>query len=390
MRNRICLVPGCSRLNWTAETCLTHRLSGAATAQDPQSMSRTHPTSDWWDAALPRIEQLWRVRRTESRRRSDRARDELAALHARALPHLIDRAVRRWQHEYNAPGWRLPASRWLSTAVHELAPTMVEPSTWTTLGVSAFEHEARRLLEESDPTPEPFAPVTSPRRGVHTTHHDALRAQERRNAPALRRHAQALSAWVGPSQSSGMNALFSDTDLDTSLPDGLVCFHMIAKRGQAGGVLGALQTWSDWAVDKHLRLQPGDIVRYRHVRGSTLRSYWFTSIAPACWLDTRTEPAWALRLELAPRQGLFIGTNTRSLISDGQDKRDEHEVVLPPNTFWRVVGHRDIVMDDSRDDRWSDWHRVHTVQLIEIPATETRGHPVVDLSYDLPNARSVS
>lgn len=377
--NRLCLVIGCDRLGANGY-CWRHRTTRATGAVDPRELAIG---AERRAASLARLERLHEADQVclKSRRRRgtfrQAVRREADALSVLLRAEIVAELVGEWQGHGGHPLWLLPPNGWLDAAVHDRYPEIpVERSRYGVL--PHLDSEARAWFDIKFPPEYPFKGVGHERRGVDAAALAAFSAQAAHNveyaAHRLEPHLPAIVQWVDHSVGGGLDAVFSDRHVNTEVPGGTVVHHSLGRRSTAF----QSNIRSNWAVVRHKALQAGTYVRYSHVRASTLKTWWFGSLGNSVvpWIEESTPDPDALRLELAPRRGLFVGG---AMGSRWQSiRRNEMEVVLPPHTTWRVVGHRDVVIDDARGSS-PDRRRMHAIQMVEVESAPP-GVKVVDMT----------
>ena len=386
---RVCVVSRCSRLSRQGEaTCWRHRLriDGDVMLDDPLATA-ADDFDRWWPVARSRIEDLHRVADDAGARRpvKQAAMVEFEAIRMRAFAPAIRSELAGWQASHGAPGWWLPPDGWMADRLREAYPQLrtpesaaLPPTNRHSLGGLAryastygryLDYVVRDDIEKRSPTQRPFAPITEPRE-VNAEHVELLQAQERRNLAVYRRYVEVLNAYKREEVQPGLMELFDParSGVDAVVPDGVVVYHQIRGVDDRGRTSAPL---ARWALRQHLALRPGQFVRYAHVRSATTKRWYFESLdpIPPRWLNDGYIEEDGLRLELAPRRGVYIAqaAGEAAHISTSH----ENELILPPGV-WKVVGHRDVVQRNSRRDHWdtSTPERSHNILMVEVDPTE--------------------
>lgn len=403
MHARICLVRQCPRLSAAAEgVCWWHRwiARGGERLADPRVVGEGFEA--WWPVALDRLCDLEAmiermeavgVRLTRTHDQRNLAMAEIAGIEEEALPWLVSRVLTRWRSDTGAAGWRFPPDGWLHAAVvaefqlrlrkyplrlrgrresgsgdvNDIGRYARDSARWC-------DYLARSTEDAARPIPKPFAALTVARE-VNPEHMQLLEAQEELNRAVFLRHAEVLEAHKHQEGTSGIARLFGDPDLNSCL-DGVVVFHQIHK-GEKGSP--EQNARADWSLAQHLALREGQYASYSHVRSATAGRRWLASLdRPPQWLNEMSPDAEeeGVRLELAPRRGVYLDKATSELID--RHFAEEDEVVLPSGT-WKVVRHCDVVQSDShRSDLQFGAHRSHNILMVEVdPAEIPAGTPIV-------------
>ena len=376
-RRRKCLHSGCRR-SCLGPRCWKHaRSSRGIDPLCPESRALLH--KEWWPIAQARLADLARARIDNMWDR--RLSNEVDDIWTLAAPGVVREMVAKWRISVGAPEWRLPPTGYLSRQLREYHPDL-QPEVLSATGAGAsaprlarFRGEefigvsyihtsippdliARDQLEGLYPTQPPFRPITSIRTGHVAEHHRLLSEQEDRNREFFARHSDAILDWTGPSNPSGLARVFADSALDTRVPSGIVVFHQMAPRDAR----------TKLSIEQHRGLSAGDVVRYQHARGSTLKAWWFGSLRNGLIPEIDTLE-WALPtgigllLELAPVRGLYVDAVAGRALNR---TLTEKELILPPRSTWRVLAHRDVYFDDSRDGNRAAISRIHVIQMEEI------------------------
>ncbi|WP_284982296.1 hypothetical protein [Arthrobacter sp. efr-133-TYG-118] len=329
----------------------------------------------WWPNAWWRYQQLEHIRVDHSRswRARDAASDEQRQICDFAVILWIPIGVAAWRKFGNRPSWRLPPDGWLfaqwAKEFPELKLTEWSNPPNTESGRSFgyrllpwMDHYARQLQATHQRTQAPFLPVDMHRADDENSI-TKLRKQQRTNLPVFVRHAKAIVNHKTGHSSSGMAGVLADPDVDLEVPSGTVVYHQIGAR-----------TTGPPALAMHLALEVGDVVQYNHIRSATTKIWWFGSLHPTPrWLNSDGVET-GLRLELAPRQGVYIDEQARNVVNIHVLK--ENELVLPAGTVWEVVGIADVVQSDSRISRFDSFERLRAIQMREIAPSEVSGRPV--------------
>lgn len=224
---------------------------------------------------------------------------------------------------------------------------------------------ARQEHERLYPTPLPFEPITH-RRVRQEKQRRELELQEQQNMPQLLAYGEQIRQHKHHWDAEGLSELFAMEQVDDHVPPGTIAYHQIAhddlKRGDGTG-----SVHNNWSLEQHMALMPGDYVHYRHIRSSTTRSWWLQIVSHRTSKLNDSKPETAIRLELAPKRGIYITHETmRSLDSH----LHEDELVLPADTYWRVVGIGDAVIPTTDIDESSSQLRLRAVQMAEIDPHE--------------------
>lgn len=376
---RICLAPKCHR-SARRKVCWLHLARGAFPGFDPLE-SDCSDWNRWWKNSQPRLAQLREILEnftpTQSRTLS-MAKAETIVLHNRILLHRIPAYVQQYRATRDDSFWRLPPDGWIWDAARTDFPEMVPifqpfiPTGDLRDEVTNFpkylDYLARHIQEHTSPTQHPFVPITR-RRMRSIEHVKALAAQEETNLSAFHPHSNALHSLKHEGGTEGMSEVFDDPDIDTSLPSDLIVYHQI--RQPADSPYPSLQSrYQRFSFDRHMQLKPGDTVAYTHVRSSTTKVRWFSSIASdPSWLNTDGDEN-GLQLELHPRKGIFLSEASNKVIKSHLGS--EEELVLPASTFWRVVAVSDVVQSDGRFDYHQSSQRLRAVQMVEFNPADAR------------------
>ena len=386
-KTRVCVVSECGRAGINA-VCWWHRMHQMEQVPDPFELLACGAL-DARERALDRLAKLREAERTgygrgpRGRRVHRTLQNEIDELSARIRPVIIDELVQKWRQTSEQPTWRLPPERWLEEQFENYPDVRLDRTLRSGSEVGALDHEARSRFDDAHPPGIPFLGVLEVRRGVNQKDFDELTVQsdrntglgERAHAP-LAKYVGAIAAWTDHSDGNLLAKVFADSAVDSFVPPGVVVHHLLGMRAEAGSGVAATSTW---AVRRHRELEPDDIVQYHHARGATLKSHWFGSLGIGAqpWItDTAPRPQ-AIRLELAPLRGLFVGGMSRD--EWPEISRPELELILPAGSIWRVVAHRDVVIDDARMDATPKLGRVHTIQMVEISEVPA-GAKVIDLT----------
>lgn len=427
--DRICLEQGCDRLSSDvvvvcgkhADNCSVH-VDALEVLQDPVGQ-----VPDWFEVTLARSSHLaavltsrprWWKRKAYERRIRDAARTEYHYITALSIVHAVSAILDDAQQVHALSPWRMPPDGLIYKEMTRRQPhllpalglndSFVLSPVATTALAAALQHFgldvrvvscasirtldaiARALREHRNPTPPPFLPITH-RRALCKEHASVLEYQEQRNLPYLPPHAPHLLAHKSHIRKLPAH-VFQDPNLDLSVPNGLVAYHQV-------GIPEKLESPRcrrlDRVVKRHLELAEGDVVRYRHTRSATLSTRWHPGLGyerPNSLNTPSTENA--LRLELAPKRGLYFGEQASSL--SGAIPIQERELVLPPHTTWRVIGIRDVIQPDHyeksmppdlriRSDDRDD--RLRAILMVEIDEHEIPpGDQVIDMTepFDRP------
>lgn len=375
---RVCLVSACVR-RAVSGVCWWHRLVPAL--RDPNPLeSPVGEFADWWGSSRARRQKLERAtspRVEKSQNVRLAARRELGAIGREAVELLVPLYLERWRAATGMPAWRLPSDGWLLAEIGSDVPDLdlsesllkscLPSGPSSHVGPSrALDLLARHYQEHVSPTPAPFRPITEPRR-PDPDRIKALEGQEEANEPRVEYHADALHGFKQLGTSADLAEVFADPGISTSVPESTVVYHQIRD---TTGRKGFRSSYSAHSFQAHMQLVEGDIVSYQHIRSSTTKTTWFTSLDPYA-------PAWlnqggaenALRLELVPLEGLYI--SERSSRSIGTPLGAEDELILPAGTYWRVLGVRDTILTDEDRPRSPYGQRIRGVQMVQIDPEST-------------------
>lgn len=276
------------------------------------------------------------------------------------------------------PPWRLPPDGWilrdLSGRNTVFSHVALRPDA---RGLSAndlahsirndadgYDYVARLLAEGSDPAPTPFQPITE-RRLEDEALVEALQSQERRNLEQFGRHAEALRAQK-QATASAMASVLSDPLLQLELPPDAILYHQIGRRRLSRERPEELRATR--AFHMYAALTPGQVITFDHHLSTTTKVWWFGTLQnpprPDA-LNVGRADEDALRLEMNPRRGLYIGELASTAI--GANASAEREVIIPTGGLWEVVGVRDVVQPSVERDRLHlSRSRLRAVQLREI------------------------
>lgn len=385
MDGRICLVEQCTRSTekalcryheWTAKSRLRAWLAGEEQF-DPLT---THDLdiSGWWVASQARMRKLETIWNGDQWRRSNRtAYREINEIRLYAAAQLVEPLVSQWRSQHDHRAWRVPPDGWLATTMVDQYPFMqLEKISITPrddgdlFPVLSFENwvdsVARKKQEVKSPTPRPFAPVTQ-RRLVNAEAMKTLEQQEIANASVIERHKSVIHAYKHHERPSAIQDVFDDPEARLDIEDGLVVYHQ-EMRPYVGtsefSRLGLWDQWALWSFEQHQSLQVGDVVRYEHVRSATTKIWWFGTLGgEPRWLNKEVEEN-GLRLELAPKRGLFLSERSKPVVDS--HLMGENEVILPGDTWWKVVGIGDVVQANSRDGGYGSHERLRGIQMVEV------------------------
>lgn len=410
---RVCLVDGCGRLSSDSGAALCKKHHDLSGIQDPLLTLQRPPGSvpGWKAIAGSRLAQLNHPVRSSfmvrgGHQRSARrwaAPNEKAWIEGLALPHAVAEVLSE-THRNGLPSWRVPDSVSLYQTIAQRWPALLAPphgfgdegprlEQKVAHGVHAVLHRAdfaelkgtltsaraidwiaRALMETESPTPPPFLPLTSPRT-LNREHQQALEEQEAGNLPQLLQHADMVHRLKHARGRRLLTELFADDAIDDRVPEGVVVFHQIGKPQHLDDLRDRLAAT---ALDRHLTLNEGDIVRYRHVMSATVNTRWHAGLGSESprWL-TEGGAENAVRLELAPRRGIYVGPAVCDVINSHLG--GERELVLPGDTIWRVEGIRDVAQPDvpERDQAryrigsmWTNAGRLRNILMSEIDEAE--------------------
>ena len=205
------------------------------------------------------------------------------------------------------------------------------------------------------------------RRLVSAKGQKALEQQEIANAAVIERHKSVIRAYKQHERPPAIQNVFDDPEASLDIEDGTVVYHQV--RRPDGGTsefsrLGLSDQLAQWAFEQHQSLQIGDIVRYEHTRSATTKIWWFGTLGgEPRWLNKDVEEN-GLRLELAPKRGLFLSQKSKPVVDS--HLMGENELLLPGDTWWRVVGIGDVVQADSREGDYNSNERLRGIQMVEV------------------------
>lgn len=413
MKWRVCNEPGCVHLGLANHNCWRHGFSSRSS--DPLTEDGLSDT-EWWPIARTRLSRLKEATKARDRspgrrgrRLADAIRDERALIGKRALPLLTAEAVDHWRATKGAPSWRLPPDGCIAEFIRFKYPKVplddlqikfrsLNPSPlqydlandWAADDWAGppklLEYLARRDLESSSPTPAPFWPITQ-RRRLDDDSKNALVAQEERNLAHIESYSTIIVNVKHWTQDTGLKMIFDDPKIDTSVPPGTIVYHQMRRpprslvdqdeRVGQGCVQARLL---ERAFEAHLQVPVGAYVRYDHVRSATVKIWWFGTIGPyPSWLNEPIMEEDGVRLELAPRRGLYISSASSQAVNS--HLLYENELILPAGSVWRVNGHRDVVQSDNRHDPRSTNERLHAIQMVEVDPNDVDTQDVISMTY---------
>ncbi|MCF2571111.1 hypothetical protein [Brevibacterium sp. UCMA 11754] len=386
MDGRICLVELCIRStektrcrfhDWAAKSRLRAWLAGEEHF-DPLT---THDMdiSGWWVASQKRMRKLESIRSGDMWSRSSRAAHrEINEIRLYAASQLVEPLISQWRSQKGHSAWRLPPDGWLAETMIEQYPYMqldevsgVPRDDGDLFPVLSFESwidsVARQQQEMKSPTPAPFTPVTR-RRRVDDDARNLLDEQEIANAGVIERHKSVIHAYKHHERPPEIQDVFDDPEANLDLEDGLVVYHQEMRPCVGTSELSRLSLWDQWArwsFDQHQNLQVGDVVRYEHARSATTKTWWFGSVLgrDPHWLNKEGEEN-GLRLELAPKRGLFLSERSEPVVKS--HLMGENELILPGDTWWQVVGVGDVVQANSRLGDYDSNERLRGIQMVEV------------------------
>lgn len=379
INGRVCLAEHCTRLLPEPRlSCRRHYLSSAEIQLDPLAPFRGEVT-DWWAATAPRRHKLEALKTSSpdslARRR---AGDELSAIGSRMALLLLPRTVSSWRAETGSPQWQLPPDGWIIKRIRKDYPDIgitpedrppevggcaetVRMDDWLDC-VARQDHASRNRAHA------PFRPITERRRKDEETV-AAFAKQDAANATLLSGHANGLRSAIHNNQRGAVSKIFKHLGVDTTIPQGTVVFHQIVDPVGMDAI--SSREKDRWSFRRHMGLTAGDVVRYDHARSATLEARWLGNLGKTMGglvgLNS-CGPETALRLELAPLRGLFLGDLLCEVAQTHLSA--ELEVVLPAGTHWKVVA----VVDAEHPVGWRHgievYKRLRTIQMVEISADD--------------------
>lgn len=386
MDGRICLVEQCTRSteetrcryhDWTAKSRLRAWLAGEEHF-DPLT---THDMdiSSWWVASQQRMRKLESIRNGDQWSRSNRtAYREINEIRLYAAAQLVEPLVSQWRSQSGHRAWRLPPDGWLAKTMIEQYPFMqlekisiMPRDDGELFPVLSFENwvdtVARKNQELKSLTPSPFAPVTQ-RRHVDAEAMSTLERQEVANAAVIERHKAVIHAYKHHERPPEIQNVFDDPEANVDIEDGIVVYHQEMRPYVGTSEFSRMGLWDQigqWSFEQHQSLQIGDVVRYEHARSATTKIWWFGSVlgGEPHWLNKEGEEN-GLRLELAPKRGLFLSERSKPVVKS--HLMGENELILPGDTWWKVVGIGDVVQSDSRDGDYRSHERLRGIQMVEV------------------------
>jgi len=335
---------------------------------------------DWWEVARTRLEHLDTVGIRVRNKSFASLSNETTLLRVYAAWHLIKKYTRQWQKQHNVGAWRLPPDGFLGQQIKKtfpeirldiLRPSVINPGTlldFAHTGEQWADFEARLQFEKEHPAPDGFQPITRHRSDDETLLLK-LQEQERHNLPYFPYYRQALHDLKHHKSTAGVSAIFTDPRIDVSLPPDILVWHQIQVLGYSFRDQWAndIEQKLAWSFEAHMSLREGNIVRYDHIRSSTIKAWWFGTLGGNLMRPLSTalpDQETAVLLELIPRSGIFISDASNETLNTHLGS--ERELILPAHTYWQVVGIRDIAFDDSRLKGRPEIKRVRGVQMVEI------------------------
>lgn len=368
----------CGYHEWAAKSRLRAWIAGEEHF-DPLT---THDLdiSGWWVESQSRMRKLETIWNGEQWSRSNRtAYREMNEIRLYAAAQLVEPLVSQWRSQHGHRAWRLPPDGWLGKTMIEQYPfmqlekiTLVPrddgplPAVFSSEFENWVDAQARKNQELKSPTPAPFAPVTQ-RRMVSATGMETLEQQESTNEAVIERHKSVIHAYKHDEHPPEIQNVFDDPEANLDIEDGTVVYHQMIRPSvgtSAFSRLGLGDQWAQWSFGQHQSLQIGDIVRYEHVRSATTKIWWFGTLGGnPRWLNDDVEEN-GLRLELAPKRGLFLSQRSKPVVDS--HLMGENELLLPGGTWWRVVGIGDVVQAESRGGEYSSNERLRGIQMVEV------------------------
>lgn len=389
INSRVCLAPNCRRLvNSEAQNiaCWWHTLLRSKLPNDPY-LEDIENTGEWITLARPRMEQLEHIYAAKGvkRRLASQASRELKILRFLGALSMVPRTVEDWHEEAEHPKWRLPPAGWIYNRIADCAPDLHIQSVYWAPDISilpdlyrtpeALDALARHFHESAQPTKAPFWPITTPRSPDKTALSN-LEAQEHNNLPTLIDYAASILDYKHDNNQGAAAKLLGVAGIDLDIPTGTVVFHQIVNPVEEEPSPRVRRSLHSFA--QHQALTAGDHVRYNHIRASTVRAEWLSNLGltwaePVGLDDDDTETA--IRLELAPRRGLYIGSSLCIMAKSHLSM--EQEVVLPAGTIWEVVS----VVDARHHLDWKYgepvYRRLRTIQMRELGEQEVPPNGIV-------------
>lgn len=382
----ICMAARCRRLT-SREVCWLHTFVPQRRDFDPCStvLSKSYWDEDefhqWWQASQPYVRKLTSIcddhRFPEKSQRKRVAGYELSQVYRQAVYLTAERLAQTWRRETDSPEWRLPPDGWIYQRAcidypqcqwDRIQPSLKGfPSDATPQQAQPlFDFCARSNQARKHPSRPPFRPLTE-ERVIDQRVEQGLREQQSRNLRLLDDHHEAIFAHKQHADSSRMSEVFADSELDTSIPEATVVYHQIDRDNERYGL--SKPNHFGWAFNQHINLAVGDVIRYDHFVSTTIKLWWFYGDGSAIphWLNQDGEET-AIRLEMAPKRGLFLDDQARHLMPSQVSNEDE--LVLPAGTYWEVVGIIDAIQSDARGESEGPTERLRAIQMVEIEADE--------------------
>lgn len=331
-------------------------LTGSRMQDLVQQLDRATQARDWWYRRRP----LFLTSPTWLRWDAT-----VEALLRELVPLLVRDAVAAWRQRY--PGvqpWLLPREEQLLHHVLELAPPAAQDRVQALAGYASegtyLLNSARAWHDAEFPVAYPFQPSASPRRKNADLGHELDRTFTARIPTTLLPH---IRAWVFDHRATpDFEAALADpslTDLST-IQEKVVVYRQVNLYHSPDG------TPRERSLTRAVsRLQHGDEVGFRHALSSGLNTYHYGTLGPMPpdlneGFDSLQERC--VKLEMAPKRGLYL---PHRYTKDDARQLSEDELVLPPNSVWRVAGVRDLVLDQSREGS-ARYYRQRVIQLVEV------------------------
>ncbi|MDJ0314552.1 hypothetical protein [Arthrobacter sp. H35-D1] len=304
---------------------------------------------------------------------------------------LLDSSAQAWHAETGLPSWQLPAAGWIIDHISLEVPDLKLGTTGPIYLESEINQRefappevldrlARRTRETKHPSSPPFRPITEPRHAENIWI-EALEEQASRNVDVLTSRRKALWDYKHNNCHAELITLFTEPGVDVSVPTDIVTVHQIVA-------LETTETPRERLTNKtfqdHLALEVGQVLRYDHIRATTLKDEWIMNLgltfALPEGLDTEGDEA-ALALEMVPKTGLYIGKSLSIMIESHLDS--ELELVLPPGTWWEIKDIADVehhAGSKAGGGSLPDYRRLRTIRMVEIDQAEIGVRPVKSMT----------
>lgn len=398
---RVCLAANCRRL-CNGTTCWLHTIVRMRTEADPYA-EISDDVRSWWVSVQPRMVKLERLAADDALSPivKQRAIVEASTVRFRLARMLLDSSVQAWHAETGLPSWQLPPAGWIFDHVNREVPDLTlgskepiyiedEINQRDFMLPEVLDRLARKARERNHPSSPPFRPITDPRR-AESAWIESLEEQESRNAEALAPLRKALWDYKHDNCHEGLIALFTEPGVDVSVPNNIVTVHQIA-------VPETTETSREHLTNKtfqdHLTLEVGQVLRYDHIRATTLKDDWIMNLgltfALPEGLDTEGDEA-ALVLEMVPKTGLYIGKSLSRMIKSHLDT--ELELVLPPGTWWEIKDIADVEHQagfKTGGGGTPDYRRLRTIRMVEIDRAEVGRRSIKSMTIPQVKVQNVS